>query len=107
VFSAARDAAELFDGYPRHSGALAALMGRTRATALARIAYGCSTSELAHYLGVSVAAASQHATVLRDNGLIVTRRAGSAVLHTVTPLGAEMLRVNDSHEGDLDWNLFS
>ncbi len=110
LFSAARDGWALSHGAERdgrHSGSLAALMGRTRAAALGRIAHGCSTSELAHYLGVSVAGASQHATVLRDNGLIVTRREGSAVLHTITTLGVEMLRVNGSHNRDLDWNLFS
>jgi hypothetical protein len=29
--------------------------------------------------------------VLRDAGLITTRRHGSAVLHTLTPLGADLL----------------
>jgi hypothetical protein len=30
--------------------------------------------------------------VLRNAGLITTRRQGSAVLHALTPLGAELLR---------------
>jgi uncharacterized cupin superfamily protein len=34
---------------------------------------------------------SQDASVLRDAGLITTRRQGSAVLHVLTPLGAELL----------------
>ena len=40
----------------------------------------------------SLAAASQHASVLRGAGLIVTRRQGGAVLHVLTPLGAELLQ---------------
>jgi DNA-binding transcriptional ArsR family regulator len=71
--------------------ALAALLGRTRAAALHAIADGCTTSELARLCGVSIAAASQHATVLRNAGLIITHRQGSSVLHVLTPLGADLL----------------
>ncbi|WP_405922213.1 winged helix-turn-helix domain-containing protein [Streptomyces sp. NBC_00122] len=54
-------------------------------------AEGCSTTELARRLNVSVAAASQHATVLRNANLITTSRRGKSVVHTITPLGAELL----------------
>ena len=91
VFPASRDPGLWHGDAPK--GSLAALLGRTRAAALDRIADGCSTTELAGHLGVSVAAASQHATVLRHNGLITTRREGVAVLHTITTLGARLLRV--------------
>ena len=74
--------------------ALAALIGRTRATVLREIAAGCSTTVLATRCGISLAAASQHATVLRNAGLIATRREGSAVRHTLTALGEELLRTN-------------
>jgi hypothetical protein len=78
---------------PRPDGAaLAALVGRNRAAALRAIADGCTTTELADRVGISPAAASQHASVLRDAGLISSRRQGSAVLHVLTPLGAELLR---------------
>jgi predicted transcriptional regulator len=77
---------------PRPPGAaLAALVGRNRAAVLRTIADGCSTTELAYRVGISLAAASQHASVLRDAGLITTQRRGSAVLHVLTPLGAELL----------------
>ena len=80
-------------GNPRPRGAaLAALVGRNRAAVLRSIAEGCSTTELADRVGISLAAASQHASVLRDAGLITTHRQGSAVLHLLTPLGAELLR---------------
>ena len=48
--------------------------------------------DLASRVGISLAAASQHASVLRGAGLIVTRRQGGAVLHVLTPLGAELLQ---------------
>jgi predicted transcriptional regulator len=80
-------------GNPRPRGAaLAALVGRNRAAVLRTVADGCSTTELADRVGISLAAASQHASVLRDAGLITTHRQGSAVLHLLTPLGAELLR---------------
>ncbi|MFD6463935.1 winged helix-turn-helix domain-containing protein, partial [Streptomyces roseolus] len=49
---------------------LNALLGRTRAAALQVIAEGCSTTELARQLGVSPATASEHATILREAGLV-------------------------------------
>ena len=72
--------------------ALAALVGRNRAAVLASVADGCTTTELARRAGVSLAAASQHAAVLRGAGLIASRRQGGAVLHVLTPLGAELLQ---------------
>jgi DNA-binding transcriptional ArsR family regulator len=59
---------------------------------LASVRDGCTTTELAGRAGISLAAASQHATVLRDAGLIASRRQGGAVLHVLTPLGAELLQ---------------
>ncbi len=90
VFPALRDTALLEDDQPRPA-ALAALVGRTRAAALRTIAAGCTTTELARSIGVSAAAASQHTTVLREAGLISTRREGGTVWHTLTPLGASLL----------------
>jgi hypothetical protein len=77
--------------WPR-GAALAALVGRNRAAVLSAIAHGCTTTELADRVGISLASASQHASVLRNAGLITTRRQGSAVLHVLTPLGAELLQ---------------
>jgi hypothetical protein len=84
--------AHLWDGPRAHRAALAALVGRRRATVLASVRDGCTTTELAGRAGISLAAASQHATVLRDAGLIASRRQGGAVLHVLTPLGAELLQ---------------
>jgi len=82
----------LWDGRRPRGAALAALVGRNRAAVLGAVAGGCTTTELADRVGISLAAASQHASVLRDAGLIITHRQGSAVLHVLTPLGAELLR---------------
>ncbi|WP_434449413.1 ArsR/SmtB family transcription factor [Lentzea sp. E54] len=77
---------------PQHSGrALAALVGMTRAAALRVLTDTCTTGQLAERLGISCAGASQHTAVLRQNGLITTRRVRNTALHTVTPLGAALL----------------
>lgn len=73
---------------------LATLLGRTRAAALQLIGDGCTTTELAQRLGVSAANASQHATALRGAGLITSLRDRNRMLHSVTPLGAELLEVH-------------
>ncbi|MBO4209762.1 ArsR/SmtB family transcription factor [Micromonospora echinofusca] len=71
--------------------ALAALLGRTRAAVLEVTDSGCTTGELARRLRISPAAASQHTTVLRNAGLLVSQRERNTVLHTLTPLGRAML----------------
>ncbi|MEU0128907.1 MULTISPECIES: winged helix-turn-helix domain-containing protein [unclassified Streptomyces] len=71
---------------------LGRLVGHTRSAVLRAIDNGCTTSELARRTGVSLASASQHACVLREAGLVRTLRHGSSVLHTLTPLGAALLR---------------
>ncbi|MGA3537965.1 ArsR/SmtB family transcription factor [Micromonosporaceae bacterium DT194] len=77
--------------------ALAALVGRTRALVLealvtGRGGEGQTTSEVARRLQISAAAASQHTTVLRNAGLLVSRRERNMVVHTLTPLGLAILK---------------
>ncbi|MFJ8044358.1 ArsR/SmtB family transcription factor [Kitasatospora sp. NPDC096147] len=94
AFPTVRDplaAAHLLTPDPTARHSLGALLGRTRAAALDVVTDGCTTTELARRLNVSPAAASQHATVLRNANLITTQRRGGAVLHTITPLGADLL----------------
>ncbi|MER7928964.1 winged helix-turn-helix domain-containing protein [Streptomyces sp. NPDC096057] len=74
---------------------LGALLGRTRAQVLRGIAPGTTTGELARLAGVSAPTVSQHITALRDAGLISSLRFGTSVLHTLTPLGAALLRGAD------------
>jgi DNA-binding transcriptional ArsR family regulator len=77
---------------PGDSGqALAALVGQTRAAVLRALTATQTTTQLAAQLGISLAGASQHTAVLRQTGLITTRRLRNTVLHTVTPLGMALL----------------
>ncbi|WP_157254272.1 helix-turn-helix domain-containing protein [Nonomuraea typhae] len=75
--------------------ALANLLGPQRAAALVTIAANpaITTGELARELGLSPAAASRQAGVLRESELITTERAGKTVHHAVTALGAAMIGV--------------
>ncbi|MER5500917.1 helix-turn-helix domain-containing protein [Streptomyces sp. NPDC002561] len=77
---------------PPGAASLGALLGRTRAAALRAARLGATTSELARALGVSPATATHHTSVLREAGLISSRRYANTVLHTVTPTGAALLR---------------
>ncbi|MFE9203775.1 ArsR/SmtB family transcription factor [Micromonospora sp. NPDC007230] len=77
------------DGASRE--ALAALLGRTRAAVLEAADEGCTTGEMARRLSISAAAASQHTSVLRNAGLLVSHRDRNTVLHTLTPLGRAVL----------------
>jgi len=70
---------------------LAPLLGRSRLAVLRLTAPGATTSELARRAGISPATASQHATVLRNAGLIASRRHGNLMVHTLTDLGARLL----------------
>ncbi|MET8700925.1 helix-turn-helix domain-containing protein [Kitasatospora sp. NPDC004723] len=72
--------------------ALQSLLGTTRAAALVAVARtpALTTGRLAATLGVSPAAASRHASVLRDAGLIATIRNGQTVHHHPTRLGLEL-----------------
>jgi DNA-binding transcriptional ArsR family regulator len=73
---------------------LNALIGRTRAGVLRALSQSHTTTGLSRRLGVSPAAVSQHTSILRDAGLIITRRKRNSVWHSLTPLGLALL--NDS-----------
>jgi DNA-binding transcriptional ArsR family regulator len=74
---------------------LSALLGATRAKVLRTLGpTGCSTSALAERLGITPGSASQHATVLRNAGLVDTVRTGRGAHHTLTALGFHLLATN-------------
>lgn len=77
----------------RHPAPLARLLGATRAALLQAVAErpGRTTSELARALSISVASASEHATVLRHAGLVRAQRHQNSVLHTLTERGRSVL----------------
>jgi DNA-binding transcriptional ArsR family regulator len=77
-----------------HGDPLAAVLGATRARVLRALADGHTTSGLARVLGISLASASAHAAVLRDAGLVTSRRQGQSVRHTLTSLGAQWTSSN-------------
>ncbi|GAB4052811.1 winged helix-turn-helix domain-containing protein [Catellatospora paridis] len=75
-------------------GELVALLGNTRAAVLRAAQlhpHGCTTTELARRVRISLSSASEHATTLRRAGLLRTRPYGRHMLHVVTPLGRALL----------------
>ncbi|MFI5674830.1 ArsR/SmtB family transcription factor [Streptomyces cellulosae] len=67
--------------------ALVRLLGRGRAAVLTALDDPATTTALAHRLGLAPSSVSAHLTVLRDAGLLVSRRYGHQVLYERTPLG--------------------
>lgn len=71
---------------------LARLLGATRAAVLRGAADVPNTTELARHADISASAASQHAAVLREAGLLVSHRHANSVFHQLSSLGAALLR---------------
>ncbi|MFF3604222.1 ArsR/SmtB family transcription factor [Streptomyces sp. NPDC002463] len=69
------------------------VLGHTRAAVLSTIARhpGCSTQQLAVLVGIAKASASEHATTLRNAGLIATHRDRRTTAHIATPTGIAVL----------------
>ncbi|MFH9724250.1 DUF5937 family protein [Streptomyces sp. NPDC017254] len=67
--------------------ALGRLLGPVRADVLCALAEPMGTTALAHLLGRSPSTVSAHLSVLRDAGLLTSRRYGHQVLYERTPLG--------------------
>lgn len=81
------------DDAPLHTlQALQALLGTTRTAILRATATSATTGEAARRSGVTATTASHHTAVLRDAGLITSHRHANTVLHTLTPLGAALLK---------------
>ena len=66
------------------SGALAAVIGRTRAILLTELDAPASTTELARRTRLTAGGVSQHLGVLRAAGLVSAHRAGRSVLYSRT-----------------------
>ncbi|MFC9694708.1 DUF5937 family protein [Kribbella sp. NPDC056951] len=73
------------------AGALADLLGKTRADLLMALDAPTSTIELARRRGVSPSAISQHLATLHANGLVARARAGRVVLYTRTELADRLI----------------
>jgi DNA-binding transcriptional ArsR family regulator len=70
---------------------LADLVGRTRAAIVSHLDLPMSTTHLAHQLGVSAPTLSVHLSILRNAGVVDSRRDGRAVLYYRTNLGTQLL----------------
>ncbi|TCC35803.1 ArsR/SmtB family transcription factor [Kribbella speibonae] len=86
--------AELSIRVGAESDALAAILGTTRAAVLRLLAAEHSSGDVARQLGISAASASEHTAALRAARLITSRRDGKAVIHRVTVLGSDLVRLN-------------
>ncbi|MBM7503653.1 DUF5937 family protein [Agromyces aurantiacus] len=71
--------------------ALGALLGGARAGILLAAHEARTTSQVAADAGLAISTASHHLTVLRDAGLIASRRDGARMLHQRTPLGEALV----------------
>ncbi|OLT36924.1 hypothetical protein BJF79_30295 [Actinomadura sp. CNU-125] len=76
---------------PRPSASLDRLIGSARSAALETLDRAMTTTQLADALALSLPTISRHTAILREAGLITTRRQGQAVLHTRTALGEALL----------------
>ena len=87
----ARGIAELWQpARTPHSGALARLLGRTRAALLESLAEPASTHTLASRHGFAPSTVSEHLAALHDARLVIRRRYRHAVIYQRTPLGTEL-----------------
>ncbi|WP_188111112.1 ArsR/SmtB family transcription factor [Nocardioides antri] len=94
---AARGVGRVWEGIScpaRQEDGLSALLGRTRATILARLTVPLSTTQLARELGLSPGSVSQHLSILRDSGMAVSWRSGRSVLYHQTPLAESLIAAN-------------
>lgn len=92
---AARGVARVWEGLTamdrNDEDPLAALLGRTRAAILEMTAVPLSTTQIARQLGQSPGSVNQHLSVLRESGLVVSRRSGRSVLYRQTTLAQSMI----------------
>ena len=85
--------AETGDRGLRETAALGRLLGGTRSTVLRVIAAapGLTMAELAYRADIALATASEHASVLREAGLVTRHRDGNRVRHYPTVTGTALL----------------
>jgi len=88
------------DSIALHGNGLDRLLGRTRASVLTEVARSGArtTSEVAAAVGIAMPSASYQLAILRDGGLVASRRDGQYVLHSATLMGHQLL---GGDEGEL------
>ncbi|MDT3724040.1 DUF5937 family protein [Streptomyces sp. DSM 41972] len=77
---------------PNRPSPLTALLGGVRAAVLEALTVPASTTGLAEQIGVTPGAISQHIAVLRECGLVTSKRVGRRVVHSLTETGEILLR---------------
>ncbi|GAA1522700.1 ArsR/SmtB family transcription factor [Kribbella lupini] len=77
---------------------LAELVGRTRAAIVSHLDLPMSTTHLAHALDVSAPTLSVHLGILRNAGVVDSRRDGRTVLYFRTALGNHLLAASGAGE---------
>ena len=75
---------------------LAELVGRTRASIVSHLDLPMSTTHLAHQLDLSAPTLSVHLSILRNTGVVDSRRDGRTVLYFRTSLGNHLLTASGS-----------
>jgi DNA-binding transcriptional ArsR family regulator len=96
---AARGVGRVWEGLPSTAnpmGDLDALIGRTRAAILRRLDVPMTTAQVARDMQQSPSTVSEHLTVLRGNGLLISWRAGRGVLYRRTPLASSLMAVSEA-----------
>jgi DNA-binding transcriptional ArsR family regulator len=83
----ARGTASLWERNVAAPGALADLVGRSRAALLLMLAEPASTTQLARSANLAVGSVGDHLRVLERAGLLSSARSGRSVLYRRTPLG--------------------
>ncbi|MFD1275269.1 DUF5937 family protein [Streptomyces kaempferi] len=86
----ARGIGGLWQAPPPGSDALVRLLGANRAAILGGLGEPATTSSLAHRHGLALSSVSAHLSVLREAGLLTSRRYGHQVLYERTPLGTAL-----------------
>ena len=95
---AGRGVGRVWEGLPSTAnpmGDLDSLIGRTRATILRRLDVPMTTTQVARDLHQSPSTVSEHLTVLRGNGLLISWRAGRGVLYRRTPLASSLMAASE------------
>jgi DNA-binding transcriptional ArsR family regulator len=96
VYPASHELANEFDTTKdnRTCDALSAVLGPTRARVLRALREPHTTSSLAKSTRISRSSASEHATALREAGMITSRRQGRGMHHSLTAVGRSLLEAN-------------
>lgn len=83
---------------PAEAGALADLVGTSRARLLDALDDPASTTQLARALGLAPGAVGDHLAILRRAGLLDRARSGRSVLYRRTPLGDALAAVSAPYQ---------